>query len=269
MKVETLFPHKTFLHQNAIDIEKLPEALRKRIYGFEELEQDLSLTIDEDREKLLSRMEDLSHELDEDLEEHFEDQLTNNDEQDDDDEPEKKGEQAQNSIDTTEEVKEENPGYDDEKKSEIAEDNVAAEDLKEEEDKGEAVKGELQDTAPSPPEATEYECSCKHAASQETGPEVLTEESPATDEPITETEPEPEPEPVLEPELKPEPEKKELSDEDILATLLDSGWNKILPEDLRKKGFRTPLKFRVIVVGRFYLRRGRYDTHYKILRGWE
>ncbi len=194
MKNEPLFPHKTFLHQNSIDIEKLPEALQKRIYGFEELEQDLLTTIDEDRERLLGRMEDLSHELDEDLEEHFEDLLDNNDEQEED------------------------------------EPVVAA--------------------TPAPPAHDEHECACKRAKRMEVT-ETVTEEAPHPAEPVM------------------EPEKKEPSDEEILGSLLENGWNKILPDELRRKGFKTLLNFKVIAVGRFYLRRGRYDTHYQILRAWD
>ena len=190
MKDQPLFPHKTFLQQNAIDIEKLPEALQKRIYGFEELEQDLSTTLDEDRERLLDRMENLSHELDEDLEEHFEDQLSNNDEQ---------------------------------------EDEVPL------------------PVASAPAAETEHECACKHAKNDHD----LPSEPTIIDEPQkTETIP-----------------SKELSDEDILAEVLASGRHKILPADLHKTGFKAPLNFRVIAVGRFYLRRGKYDTHYQILRG--
>ncbi len=193
MNNETLFPHKTFLHQNAIDVDKLPEALRKRIYGFEELEQDLPTTVDADRDRLLSRMEDLSHELIEDLEEHFEDHIANKDEHDDD---------------------------------------------------------EPQDETPQEPAPVqEHECACKHAKIPE-------------EEPTAEAAPEEVPAPV-------EMQAKIVTDEDILAELLESGWNKILPADLRKKGFKGTLNFKVIVVGRFYLRRGKYDTHYQILKGWD
>jgi hypothetical protein len=212
MKNQTLFPHKTFLHQNAIDISKLPELLQKRIHGFEELEQDLLSTVDEDRGKLLDRMQDLSHEIDEDLEEHFESELENNDEQDD----EQNGEQ--------------------------------------DDDKHEHEAPRLP-TELSP--KSEHECGCKHAKKHE--PVHLAGEEPleptSMEIPIT---------PLKEKETA----KNDLSDEDILENLLSLGWRKILPEDLRKKGFKTPLDFKVIVVGNFYLKKGRYDTHYEILRGW-
>lgn len=75
------FPHKHFLEDNSEAIAKrpLPEFLIKRIKGFEELEEDLPHTTDEDRERLEARLERLSHELDEDLEEYFEQELENND----------------------------------------------------------------------------------------------------------------------------------------------------------------------------------------------
>ena len=207
MKNGPLFPHKTFLHQNAIEVSKLPDALQKRIYGFEELEQDLTTTIDDDREQLLSRMEDLSHELDEDLEEHFEEQIDNNDEQEEDEQEE--------------------------------DEHVAN---------------------PASPGADEHECECKHAKPMTLeSTEVQEMEPPLPSEPVKE----------IVPEVHPEPPKKEPTDEEILETLLESGWHKILPEDLRNKGFKAPLNFKVIAVGKFYLRKGRYETHYRILRAWD
>jgi len=84
------FPHKQFLEDNSQAIAKrpLPEFLIKRIRGFEELEEDLPHTTDEDREQLEARLERLSHELDQDLEEYFEHELENNDlDEDEPDEP--------------------------------------------------------------------------------------------------------------------------------------------------------------------------------------
>lgn len=80
------FPHEQFLGDNNIDYKILPEMLYKRIKGFEELKEDLENpehTTDEDREKLIEKLEMLSHELLEDLEEHFEDHLENNDQEED------------------------------------------------------------------------------------------------------------------------------------------------------------------------------------------
>lgn len=202
MQNESLFPHKTFLHQNAIEIGKLPEALQKRIYGFEELEQDLLTTIDGDRDQLLSRMEDLSHELDEDLEEHFEDQIDNNDQQEEG----------------------------------------------------------LVESATAPSAPPEHECACKHAKHMEhENNETLHEEAPVPTEPTKDH--------ARAPESK--PQKKDLSDEEILAALVEGGWHKILPDDLRSKGFKAPLNFKVIAVGKYYLRRGRYESHYRIMRAWD
>lgn len=83
------FPHKKFLLENKdiIATHPVPDMLKKRILGFEELEEDLEHTEDEDKEELINRMEDLSLELDEDLEEFYEDLLENNDSQEEEPEP--------------------------------------------------------------------------------------------------------------------------------------------------------------------------------------
>jgi hypothetical protein len=73
------FAHQQFIEDNKIDKETLPDMLKKRMQGFEELQEDLEHTTEEDEEALLHKLEMLSHELAEDLEEHFEDELENND----------------------------------------------------------------------------------------------------------------------------------------------------------------------------------------------
>lgn len=80
MKPKIQFPHKEFLKDNAEVLAEhpVPEMLHKRIIGFAELEQDLEQTTDEDRIQLITNLERLSHELDEDLEEYFEEFLENN-----------------------------------------------------------------------------------------------------------------------------------------------------------------------------------------------
>ena len=69
------YPHLVFLSENHIDTEKLPRLLQKRIRGFEELYEDLPHTTSEDRPDLVNRLNTLSLEIEEDLEEHFEDRL--------------------------------------------------------------------------------------------------------------------------------------------------------------------------------------------------
>jgi hypothetical protein len=78
------FPHQQFIEDNDIPLDTLPKMLKKRIEGFEELENDLQHTTEHDRDQLIDKLELLSHELQEDLEEQFEDQLENNDEEADD-----------------------------------------------------------------------------------------------------------------------------------------------------------------------------------------
>lgn len=78
------FTHEQFLEDNNIDYRILPEMLYKRIKGFEELKEDLLHTTDEDKEKLTDKLEMLSHELLEDMEEHFEENLENNDPEEED-----------------------------------------------------------------------------------------------------------------------------------------------------------------------------------------
>ena len=79
------FPHQQFLENNSevLATHPLPDMLQKRIRGFEALQQDLEHTTYEDHQQLLSKLEKLSYELDEDLEEYFEPYLENNEEEDD------------------------------------------------------------------------------------------------------------------------------------------------------------------------------------------
>lgn len=53
------FPHQQFLETNKDILAgyELPEMLRKRILGFEELQEDLQHTTDEDHARLLHRLE--------------------------------------------------------------------------------------------------------------------------------------------------------------------------------------------------------------------
>lgn len=187
------FPHQQFMEDNKIDIQALPQMLQKRIKGFDELEEDLQHTTDEDKERLTDKLETLSHELAEDLEEHFEEHLENNDQEED--------EQPEIVLEQVEETKAE-------------------------------PEPELQEEIVEP----------------EITPEV---------------EPEPEVTPEAEPELELEP--KEPTDEEILESLLADKKHKILPTELKEKGFKGQLGAKRLLVGKFCLHRGKYDTCYKIL----
>ncbi len=178
------FPHQQFIEDNNLDIQTFPEMLQKRIKGFDELEEDLQHTTDEDNEKLISKLETLSHELAEDLEEHFEEHLENND-QEEDEQPE-----------------------------------ITPEPIQEE---------------PTPEPEPEV---------QEPEPEIQEEVA----------EPDPESEPVLEP-----------TDEEILEGLLNSKKSHVSPSELKGRGFKTSLNEKRILVGKFCLHRGKYDTCYKII----
>lgn len=173
-------PHQQFIEDNNLDIQTLPEMLQKRIKGFDELEEDLQHTTDEDKEKLIAKLETLSHEIAEDLEEHFEEQLENND-QEEDEQPE-----------------------------------IALEPIQEE-------------------------------PILEPEPEIQEEK----------TEPEPEPEPEFE---APEP-----TDEEILEGLFADKKHQVLPSELQEKGFKTSLNSKKLLVGKFCLHRGKYDTCYQLV----
>ncbi len=193
------FLHQLFIKYNQLDIQTLPEMLQKRIRGFEEMEEDLQRTTEQDREELMDKLEMLSHELAEDLEEHFEGQLENND-------------------------------------------------LEEEEEETETIPETLREKQKQEPMIQEAEIQeiteQHHEYKQE--PEIK-EEAPSQHA-------EPEPEPV-----------SELKDEEILSELFNDKKDVVLPAELRKKGFKASLNEKTVLVGKFYLYRGKYDTCYKII----
>lgn len=122
-------------------------------------------------------------------------------------------------------------------------------------------------------------------------PEPIQEpEQPVVEEPTPELEPEiqteqeqfePESEvkSELEPEIQPEPEVqaeqeqsvsepepvKEPTDEEILEGLVSTQKHLVLPSELKEKGFKTSLNGKRIMVGKFCLHRGKYDSCYKII----
>jgi hypothetical protein len=214
------FPHQQFIEDNNLDIQTLPEMLQKRIKGFDELEEDLQHTTDEDKEQLISKLETLSSELEEDLEEHFEEQLENND-QEEDELPEVVMEPIPEVVEAPESVVEKI----------IPE---AAEEI-------------MEELVPEPEAIVEETIS-------EATAEVAEEPAPEPEIQEEAVEPDPEPEPVLEP-----------TDEEILEGLLNSKKSHILPAELKEKGFKTSLNERRLLVGKFCLHRGKYDTCYKII----
>ena len=86
-------------------------------------------------------------------------------------------------------------------------------------------------------------------------------------EPESEQEEQPAEEPAEDPQKEPEP-VLELTDENILQALLEEKQVSVHPSELRKKGFKGILGPRMILIGKFCLHRGKYDTCYRIvLRG--
>jgi len=173
------FPHQEFITDNYDVIKSFPpsDLLQKRILGFDELEEDWKHTTGEDEQELLSKLENLSHELMEDLEEQYEDHLENNDQ-------------------------------------------------------------------------------------EEEQPEIA--EEPIQEEPAPEPEPEIQEE-KIEAEPEPESEAPEPTDEEILDGLFADKKHLVLPSELKEKGFKTSLNSKKLIVGKFCLHRGKYDTCYKIV----
>lgn len=86
-------------------------------------------------------------------------------------------------------------------------------------------------------------------------PEIIAEEKVSVPEPEPDIEPEPEPEPIL----------KELTDEDVLEGLLAEKKHIIQPTELKAKGYKGQLGEKTLMVGKFCLLKGKYDTCYKII----
>lgn len=276
------FSHQKFLEQNKEMIAEhpLPDLLQKRILGFEELQEDMQYTTDEDRAKLMRKLEILSDELDEDLEEYFEPFLENNDEEED--EPEVVPEQTeaiQNEDHVSEEAAEELNGSIEEQQPTDLETDI------EHESDTETIinseKTEIDMNTENTPEApdqeqrtefTQEEVNEKEEHNREsqleepapTEERQVEQQSPAEEELLVEEEPpvedqkSPDPVPDEQPVL-------ERSDEDVLRELMDVGQTVIHSLELRKKGFKGVLGYRSIQVGRYSLQKGKYDTCYKIL----
>ena len=181
------FPHQQFIEDNKIELSTLPTMLRKRIEGFNELQDDLQHTVEEDQEALLSKLETLSHELAEDLEEQFEDELENNDVE----------EHTEESAETPEKIP-------------------------------------LSEPLPEKEAETE---------GTDTSEQTLHEEAAAEEEE----------EPV-----------EEQTDESLLEELHNGKMLLVLPAHLMEMGFKTPLTGKQVIVGKFILRKGKYDKRYTI-----
>lgn len=72
------YPHAAFLRKNNIDVEKLPKLIKQRINGFEEIQETLPYLVEEDQPVIEETLQKLSFEIEEDLEEEFEELLENN-----------------------------------------------------------------------------------------------------------------------------------------------------------------------------------------------
>ena len=107
----------------------------------------------------------------------------------------------------------------------------------------------------------------QEAVVEEPTPEPEPEVQPEQEQPVVEEpSPEPETEPVVqeEPVVAPE-EITEPTDEEILEGLIKAEKHFVLPSELQEKGFKSSLKDKRVVVGKFCLHRGKYDTCYKII----
>ncbi|MCC6837376.1 MAG: hypothetical protein IT234_02445 [Bacteroidia bacterium] len=85
-------------------------------------------------------------------------------------------------------------------------------------------------------------------------PEPLEEPAPEPQEEIQEPTPEPEPEPVKKP-----------TDEEILEGFVADKKHQVFPSELKERGFKTSLNSKRLLVGKFCLQKGKYDTCYKII----
>ncbi|MBI2271045.1 MAG: hypothetical protein HYU69_11935 [Bacteroidetes bacterium] len=100
---------------------------------------------------------------------------------------------------------------------------------------------------------------------EEEQPEIAAE--PIQEEPTPQPEPEiqePEPE-IQEDKSEPESEAPEPTDEEILAGLFAENKHLVLLSELKEKGFKAGLDSKRLLVGKFCLHRGKYDTCYKIV----
>ena len=98
---------------------------------------------------------------------------------------------------------------------------------------------------------------------------VVEEPTPEPEQPVIEeptSEPEPETEPIVEenPAVEVE-EATEPTDEEILEGLIKAEKHLVLPAELQEMGFKSSLKDKRVLVGKFCLHRGKYDTCYKIV----
>lgn len=227
------FPHQQFIEDNKIDTEVLPEMLQKRIKGFNELEEDLEHTTDQDKVQLMDRLETLSHELAEDMEEQFEDNLENNDLDED---------EQQVSEPVLEQIEEVTPVSEQglEISEKITENELVVE-----------PKYELPEEVTENVPIIEAESENNEVIEDQSIAETKNEISEMINQNVFITESESEIE-------------KEQTDENILDELLKAGKQMVLPSELRDKGFKSNLKDKRLFVGKFCLSKGKYDICYKI-----
>jgi hypothetical protein len=209
------YPHEIFIEENKEEISKkpVPALLKKRLNGFDELLADLPHTIGKDREVLEDKLDDLSQELLEDLEEHYELDLENNELPEEEYEERVKTPQSQHEPDYSRNESEYVP-----------------------------EEAQLHETQSEQEEAAGHRHEPMHEIS-ETVPSEMEDEF--KDENFTEPIPEP-------------------SDEDLLTDIYNAGFKQIHPSMLKNKGYKSHLHKRSIEIGKFHLKRGKYDTHYTI-----
>ena len=278
------FPHQQFAIDNNLDINDLPRMLQKRILGFEELQDDLQHTTEQDKAKLRAKLDKLSYELEEDLEQHFEHHLENNDVQEEPEpevelhselvpELEQQAEPAPEQEPFTEPVQvlglpEDNPETQKDNQQAQEQIELLSETIQDDQDGVSEQKAEL---------ATESEPVIEHE--QIIGllpdqPETQKEDQqaqeriallPETPEEVETKEPElasEEPPSVSEAETPPGP--AELTDQDILEGFVSRNKPCVYPIELLIEGFKGPLAERIIHVGPYKLRRAKHHNFYTI-----
>ncbi len=221
-----LFPHENFLELNAPELKKieLPGELQKRITGFEELKEGLDFTQGEDKPELEEKLESLSHEIVEDLEDFLAHHIENNDEIEERDEQIKE-QQEETQLPIIQ-------------KPLIMEPKIKQEEALLEDQQGENTNEQHSADAPQQPK----------------------EEQPVPEQ----SEEKQEAEKPAEPEKELIPEKTEPTDEEILQLLWNDKKHLLHHNEIKARGFKAQLNDRKINVGKFCLHKGKFDRCYTL-----
>ena len=223
------FPHQQFAIDNNLDINELPRMLQKRILGFEELQDDLQHTTEQDKAKLRARLDKLSYELEEDLEQHFEHHLENNDVQE---EPEPEVE-LESEIEPELEHQAE-PAPEHEPSTEPVQVLGLPQDNPETQEDDQQTQEQI-DLVPETPEEVKTEDRELASEEQSQVPEAEAPSGPA-----------------------------ELTDQGILEGFVSRNKPRVYPIELLIEGFKGPLAERVIHVGPYKLKRSKHHNFYTI-----